>query len=531
MSKEPPIDPVTLAVTRHRFAAIAEEVSETLRRAALSPNIRERQDHSAAIFDGEGRLLAHAAAIPVHLGSQPLSVAAAREAFADRWRPGDAVLLNDPYRGGTHLPDLTLVTPVFSPAGAVSFIVATRAHHADVGGLAPGSLPLSREIFHEGLRIPPVRVVREGRIDEDLLSIVAANSRTPEERAGDLRAQLAANARGAELLQALLAAEPDAPLYARALLDYAETMMRAFLRTLPEGEFRAEDFLDDGGGDERNPVRIACAIRLRAGEAEVDFSGTAPAVGGPLNANRAIALAAVAYAFRAAAGARAGAGAHDPPHNEGMLRPLRLRIPEGSLLDPPFPAAVAGGNVETSQRIVDVLFRALAEAAPDLIPAASQGTMNNLAIGGRGFAYYETIGGGAGAGPGRPGASAIQVHMTNTLNTPIEVIETAYPLLVVRSTVRRGSGGRGAWPGGDGIVREIEALAPCDVTILSERRRLAPYGLRGGEPGARGRNYAVRAGGRIEELPGKVALRLLAGERVGIETPGGGGFGAPDGGG
>lgn len=531
------IDPIRLAVMRHRFASVAEEVAETLRRAALSPNIKERRDHSAAVFDAQGQMVAHAAAIPVHLGSQPLSVAAVLDLFGGRLGRGDAVLLNDPYRGGTHLPDLTLVTPVFCDPfdPAPTFFIATRAHHADVGGLSPGSLPLSREIFHEGLRIPPVRVARGGAVDQDLIRLIVANTRTPDEREGDLRAQLAANERGAARLRELCPtpeAREEAVRYGAALLDYAEAMMRAFLDALPEGEFAAEDFLDDDGAG-GGPVRIACTIRLaRGAPAVVDFSGTAAAVPGPLNANDAVALAAVLYAFRAVAGARVGAETGDPPANGGLLRAIRLVIPRGSLLDPPFPAAVAGGNVETSQRLVDVVLRALARAAPDLVPAASQGTMNNVTIGGadparggRPFAYYETIGGGAGGGPAGPGASAIQTHMTNTWNTPIEALEHACPLRVVRSTVRRGSGGAGAFPGGDGIVREIEALVPCEATILAERRRFAPWGLAGGAAGARGRNYVVRRDGSIEELAGKATVRLSPGDRIGIETPGGGGFG------
>jgi N-methylhydantoinase B len=532
------VDPIRLAVMRHRFASIAEEVAESLRRSALSPNIKERRDHSAAVFDGEGRMVAHAAAIPVHLGSQPLSVAAARAAFGAVWGPGDAVLLNDPYQGGTHLPDLTLVTPVFLDDAAAratpDFILSTRAHHADVGGMSPGSLPLSREIFHEGLRIPPVRIVRAGRIEDDLFRMVLANTRTPGERAGDLRAQIAANARGAARLAALATevGRDEALGAAAALLDYSEAMMRSFLATLPPGTYAAEDFLDDDGAG-GGPVRIACTVRISSlGEAEVDFAGTAPALPGPLNANEAIVLAATAYAFRAVAGARAGAETGDPPANAGLLRPIRLVIPPGSLLAPPFPSAMAAGNVETSQRLVDVILLALAGAAPDLVPAASQGTMNNVTIGGfdprhgRPFAYYETIGGGAGGGPSGPGASALHTHMTNTWNTPVEALEHAYPLRVTRMTVRRGSGGAGRHPGGEGIVREIEALAPCEATLLTERRARPPYGLAGGRPGAVGRNYVIRAGGALEDLPAKASVRLAAGDRLGIETPGGGGWGA-----
>jgi N-methylhydantoinase B len=533
-------DPIRLAVWRHRFAAIAEEVLEALARAAFSANIKERRDHSAAVFSGAGDMVAHAAAIPVHLGSQPLSVRAAIDRFGETWGPGDAVLLNDPWEGGTHLPDLTVVTPVFaagaSAGAAPRWIISTRAHHADVGGMTPGSLPLATEVLQEGLRIPPVRLVRAGVVQDDIVRLVAANSRTPEERHGDLTAQLSANALGAMRLAELeQTSGTEMRAYAAHLMDYAERIMRSFLAELPDGAYTAEDAIDsDGLG--AGPLPIRCTIRLAGGAAEVDFAGTAPACPGPLNANRAVVLAAVAYAFRVVCGAAVGDGAtDDPPSNAGMLRPIRVEVPAGSLLDPPFPHAVAGGNVETSQRLVDVVLRALAGACPAQVPACSQGTMNKLAIGGtagddRGgrFAYYETTAGGAGGGPSGPGASAIHVHMTNTRNTPVEALELELPLRVTRLTVRRGSGGRGRHPGGDGVVRELEALTPCTATLLTERRRSGPPGLQGGEPGAPGRNYVVRSGdAQPTELPDKVTLELRPGDRLGMETPGGGGWGDP----
>jgi N-methylhydantoinase B/oxoprolinase/acetone carboxylase alpha subunit len=528
------IDPIALEVFRHRFAAIAEEMGETLRRASFSPNIKERRDYSCALFDARGDMVAQALHIPVHLGSMPLSVRAALDEHPDL-AAGDMVLLNDPYRGGTHLPDLTLVAPVFDAAtGALAYIVANRAHHADVGGMTPGSLPVSREVFQEGIRIPPVKVVRAGVADGDLVRLIIANCRAPQEREGDLRAQIAANRLGAARLADLERENgPLARLHATALLDYAERMMRAFLRSIPSGEHRFEDFLeDDGLGSGPVPIRVAVRLDASAGEATVDFTGTAPQVEGCVNANEAIALSATAYVFRAVAGAGPRGAEEQPPANAGALRPLRVIAPLGTLVNPRFPAAVAGGNVETSQRIVDVLLGALARALPGRVPAASCGTMSNLTIGGfdpttgRTFAYYETIGGGSGASPSAPGASGIQTHMTNTLNTPVEALEHAYPFRVRRYHLRRSSGGQGLHAGGDGIVREIEVLAPCDATLLTERRTLAPYGLAGGNAGAPGRNTLVRADGREELLPAKITVRLAPGDAIRVETPGGGGWGA-----
>jgi len=530
------IDPVRLEVYRHRFAAVAEEMGEALRRASFSPNIKERRDYSCAVFDARGDMVAQATHIPVHLGSMPLSVAAAIEEQGPDLGPGDMVLLNDPYRGGTHLPDLTLVAPVFDDAGALAWFVASRAHHADVGGMTPGSLPISREIYQEGLRIPPVRLVRGGAVERDLVRVLLANCRAPEEREGDLLAQVAANRLGGARLLELErgpGGAAEARLHARALLDYAERLMRAFLRAIPDGEYAFEDFLEDDGAGS-GPLAVRVAVRIAGGEATVDFSGTAPQCRGCLNANEAIALSATAYAFRAVAGAGASGAEAQPPPNAGALRPIRLVVPEGSLVAPRFPAAVAGGNVETSQRLVDVLLGALAAACPDRVPAASAGSMSNLTVGGvdpgrggRTFAYYETVGGGAGASPRGKGASGIQTHMTNTRNTPVEVLEHAYPFRVRQYRLRPGSGGAGAHPGGDGIVRELVALAPCEATLLTERRRLAPYGLAGGAPGAPGRNGLVRADGSEVELPAKATVRLEPGDAIRVETPGGGGFGGP----
>jgi N-methylhydantoinase B len=519
-----PVDAITLAVFNHRLSAIAEEMGVALCRSAFSPNIKERRDFSCALFDVRGELVAQAAHIPVHLGSTALSVQAAIAQMP--LGSGDVVMLNDPYAGGTHLPDVTVVTPVFLPGERRRPFgyVANRAHHADIGGAAPGSMPLATEIYQEGFRLPPVRLVAGGRIVDDVLRLFLANTRVADERRGDLLAQLAALRLGALRLRALVtqAGRGATAAAMAALQDYSARRMAATLRRVPRGLYRAEDWMDDdGAGSQRIPIRVA--IRIGGGRAAVDFTGTAAQVDGGINANYAVTLAAVVYTFQLLGGA-------DIPANAGLLRPLRVVAPRGTLVNAACPAAVAGGNVETSQRIVDVLLKALAGALPECIPAASNGSMNNLALGGwdpfrrRSFAYYETIGGGAGAGPGGPGISGVHTHMTNTLNTPIEALEAAYPLRVTRYGLRPGSGGRGRHAGGRGIVREIEALAAMQATLLTERRRLQPYGLEGGGAGERGVNRLVR-GKEFETLRGKSTQVLRPGDRLRILTPGGGGWG------
>ena len=518
------MDPVTLAIANQRLAAVAEEMGVVLCRTALSPNIKERRDFSCAVFDARGGLVAQAAHIPVHLGSTALSVRAAIASVP--LGPGDVAILNDPFAGGTHLPDVTVVAPAFLPGGRRPFAyVANRAHHADIGGMAPGSMPLATEIFQEGFRLPPVRLIVRGRPQPDVLALFLANTRVREEREGDLMAQWAALRVGAERLRALLMRTGGVDRLARqmaALQAYSAALMRASLARIPRGVYRARDLLDDDGlGTERIP--IAVAITIGRGEACIDFSGSAPQTRGPLNANFAVTRSAVLYVFTALAPTPI-------PPNEGLAWPLRILAPEGSVVHARFPAAVAGGNVETSQRIVDVLLRALARALPARMPAASAGTMNNLALGGmfggRSFAYYETVAGGAGAGPGGAGLSAVHTHMTNTMNTPVEALEAYYPLRVRRQAVRRGSGGRGRHRGGDGIVRELEFLVPTEVTLLAERRRIPPYGLAGGEAGAPGRDLLIRAG-RARRVAAKATFSVAAGDRLRIETPGGGGFGRP----
>ncbi len=524
------LDAARLEVMRHLLASVPEEMGAALKKTAFSPNVKERRDYSCAIFDGGAAMIAQAAHIPVHLGSTPLSVRAAIE--SGPLERGDMVLLNDPFRGGTHLPDLTLVAPVFlGTERRPSLFVANRAHHADVGGMAPGSMALATEIFQEGLRIPPVRFVRKGEVERDLLDLVLANVRTPLEREGDLRAQIAANAIGARRLTALAERVGKEALLGAsgAILDYSERLLRGAIATWPRGTFRAEDALDDDGlGSDPVPIRVSVTVS-RGGSVIVDFGGTAPQVRGGLNANEAVTLSAVLYAIRCAAD-------RDVPVNDGCFRPIRLVAPRGTVVNALFPASVAGGNVETSQRIVDVVFRALARALPRVVPAASAGSMSNLTLGGAdprtgaAFTYYETIAGGMGARPGLDGLPAVQTHMTNTLNTPIEALETYFPVRVRAYAIRRGSGGRGKARGGDGLVRAIEALAPVEAAILSERRRLAPYGLRGGRPGKRGENALVRKNEKTNRtgatrLPGKWRGRLAPGDILVIATPGGGGHG------
>jgi N-methylhydantoinase B len=545
-------DPIELEIFKNLYHSIAEEMGAALRRTAFSPNIKERRDYSCAVFDGGGEVIAMGDHMPVHLGSMPRSVEAAIRRF--ELGAGDMVMLNDPFAGGTHLPDITLVAPVWVGRGkrrassgtGPDFYVASRAHHADVGGTYPGSMGLCREIYQEGFRIPPVKLMRGGAIDRDVLALLRANVRTPEEREGDLGAQIAACRTGATRLEEICAryGVERARRAAAELLVYSEEMMAAFLEQVPAGVYRGEDFLD-GDGVKDGPVRIAVAVRVRerSGKASssrrgrraevsaaprvtVDFTGSDPQVEGSVNAVEAITYSACFYVFRCLV-------REEVPATAGLMRGIRVIAPEGTVVNARPPAAVAGGNVETSQRIVDVLLRALAQAIPERIPAAAAGTMNNLTIGGRDprtgepFAYYETIAGGMGARPTRAGVSGVHTHMTNSLNTPAEALEYAYPLRVRRYSLRAGSGGDGRYRGGDGIVREVEVLTDAEVTLLAERRRRGPWGLSGGSDGAAGRAFVVRADGSTEELPGKFNVRLRRGERIRIETPGGGGWGRP----
>ena len=519
-------DPIKLELYKNMLTSVAEEMGVTLQRTAFSPNIKERLDFSCAVFDGTGQMVAQAAHIPVHLGSMPLSVLAAIE-HTDM-APGDMIALNDPYRGGTHLPDITLVAPVFSEEadeGPV-FFVANRAHHADVGGMSPGSMPIATSVIQEGIRIPPVKLIRGGELDADLWDLILANVRTPEERRGDMEAQLAANRIGERRLREIIGKYGTAEItdYMQELCAYASRMVRARLREIPDGRYVYSDVLDNDGITDA-PIEIRVAVEIEDDTAVVDFTGTAQQVRGSVNAIYAITLSAVFYAFRCIVG-------EGVPANAGCLEPIRVIAPEGSVVNAKFPAAVAGGNVETSQRIVDVLLGALAHACPDKIPAASSGTMNNLTIGGydasrgRDFTYYETIAGGMGARPNRNGIDAIHTHMTNTMNTPIEAIETNYPMQVTTYAIRRGTGGAGRFRGGDGVVRALRLLTDAEVTILSERRSRGPYGLQGGASGEPGRNVLISEGVECP-LASKVSISTREGDVIRIETPGGGGMKPP----
>jgi len=516
-------DPVKLEIFKNLFHAVAEEMGAALRRTAFSPNIKERRDYSCAVFDADAAVIAMGDHMPVHLGSMPMSVAAAIAALD--LGPGDIAILNDPFAGGTHLPDITLVMPVFVGRGRTPlFYTASRAHHADVGGAQPGSMGLARDIYQEGLRIPPLKISERTRLRSDLLRFILANVRTPVEREGDLTAQVAACRLGARRLEEMVARYGPAEVraYMRHLLDYSERMMRATLATIPAGTYAAEDFLDDDGIT-TDPVRIRVRITIGHGRARVDFTGSAPQVAGSVNAVRAITVSAVFYVFRCLV-------PEETPATAGLLRPIEVITPPRSVVDAEPPAAVAAGNVETSQRMVDTLLRALARGIPERIPAASQGTMNNFTVGGltpvgEPFAYYETIAGGLGARATLDGIDAIHTHMTNSLNTPVEALESFYPLRVRRYAVRRNSGGAGRHRGGDGVIREIELLAEAQIAILADRRRFPPYGLAGGQPGKCGENWLLRAGGKSERLPGKCAVNARAGDIISIATPGGGGWG------
>ncbi len=523
-----PVDPISLEVFRHRCSAVAEEMGAALGRTAFSANIKERRDFSCAVFNAQGLMVAQAAHIPVHLGAMPRSV----EAVLQRYRlaPGDVAVLNDPYLGGTHLPDITMVSPVFLPAlprhnPTLIGYVASRAHHADVGGMTPGSMPMSRSLYQEGLIIPPVLLQQAGQPNGALTELICRNSRTPDERRGDLAAQLACHTLGALRLIELTEQHGLAWVQAhmQALLDYGERHMRALLHSLPDGEYHFADALDDDGCG-NGPLPIQVCIRIQGDQAVVDFTGSAAQSSGPVNAPRAVVESAVHYCFRCL-------GSADMPASAGSFLPLTLIVPEGCLLNPRSPAAVAGGNVETAQRVVDVVFGALAQVAPTRVPAASAGTMNNWTFGGTSiagqhtYAYYETLGGGMGARPTADGLDGVQVHMTNTLNTPVEALEHQFPLRIHHYGLRNGSGGAGTWRGGHGLVREIEFLEPVTITLLTERRITAPYGLQGGAAGTPGRNTLIRATGTTHPLPGKVSLEMEPGDRLRLETPGGGGWG------
>ena len=535
-------DPTTLEIYRALFTSVAEEMGVALRRTAFSPNIKERRDYSCAVFDAEGRVIAQGDHMPVHLGSMPMAVAAALDAI--EIAPGDVVALNDPFAGGTHLPDVTLVSGVFrqisdaetrrhgdtahlrvsaSPHHRVLFYVANRAHHADIGGATPGSMGLATDIYGEGIRIPPIRLVRNGELDRDTMRLLLANVRGNVERRGDFDAQIGSLKTGAARLLEIVErrGESEASEYASQLISYSARLMRHTIAAIPDGSYEAEDALDDDGVEDRAvPIRVR--VGIKGERAVVDFTGSAPQVVGAINAVEAITVSAVSYVFRCLIGG-------EVPASAGLMAPIEVIAPPGTVVNANPPASVAGGNVETSQRIVDVLFKALAKALPDRIPAASQGTMNNLTIGGidtrsgAEFSYYETVAGGMGARPTLDGMSGVHTHMTNSLNTPAEALEYAYPLRVREYRLRKRSGGEGKQRGGDGVVREIETLVPSRMSLLADRRKRGPYGLQGGSEGKAGKN---KINGR--EISAKGSHELKAGDRIRIETPGGGGWGNAD---
>ncbi|MFO7867197.1 MAG: hydantoinase B/oxoprolinase family protein [Candidatus Aminicenantes bacterium] len=517
----PEFDPIELELFKNLFVSISEEMGAVLERTALSPNIKERRDFSCALFNSKGETFAQGSHIPVHLGAMPLSVQASLKNM--EFEEGDLVILNHPYQGGTHLPDITCITPVFIE-NRLAFFSANRAHHSDVGGMSPGSMPLATEIFQEGLIIPPVKLMRRDRLDPYVMNLILANVRTPEERQGDLLAQIAANHKGRTRLREVINEYGQEKIlrYTELIQDYTETILRRTILEIPDGCYCFHDHMDDDGVTS-DPVRIEAAVTIKNDEAEIDFTGSSPQVRGGVNANSAVTHSAVLYVFRSLV-------EDDIPFNTGLMRPLRIKAPEGSVVNARFPAATAGGNVETSQRLVDVLLGALAEAVPDKIPAAGSGTMNNVTFGGidprtgKAFAYYETIGGGMGASSERDGLSGVHTHMTNSLNTPLEAMEIYLPLRICRYGLRHGSGGKGRHKGGEGIIREYQFLTPSQISIISERRTFAPYGINGGEKGGKGRNLLI-AKGKKRTLRSKANIQAQAGDILRIETPGGGGYG------
>ena len=516
------MDAIEITIFKNIFQSVSDEMGKILQYSAFSPNIKERKDFSCALFTAEGESFAFGAHMPVHLGAMPLSVKAALAEV--RFEEGDMVILNDPYRGGTHLPDITLIAPLFLD-NKVVFFAANRAHHSDVGGMRAGSMPLSAEIFQEGLIIPPVKLLKRGRLDKEILDFILSNVRTPMERKGDLLAQIAANKRGIRRMEENIRKYGFKKIvnYTKFLIDYTETIFRSFIAELPDGRYTFEDVMDDDGFDAKD-ILIKVCVEINNGRLTIDFSGSSPQVKGGINTNDAITYSAVLYVLTTLLG-------EDIPINSGIMRPVELVLPPDSIVNASKPAGLAGGNVETSQRITDVLLGAFSKALPDKIPAASQGTMNNITFGGPGFAYYETVGGGSGAGPAFHGESGVHTHMTNSLNTPIEALEIVLPIQLMNYSIRKGSGGKGKFNGGDGLIRTYKFLKDAHVSILSDRRKKQPYGLRGGAPGEVGETILIKQKGSPDfqrqqiNMNSKVNVEVNAGDVLMIKTPGGGAYG------
>ena len=513
---------IEVEVFNKLFASIAEEMGIILTRSSFSSNIKERRDFSCAIFDHSGDLVAQAAHIPVHLGAMPKTLEHVLDCHS--FEPGDIIITNDPFHGGSHLPDITLIEGVFDSEAKPLFYVVNRAHHADVGGATPGSMGFATSLSEEGVLIPPTLLYKRGCRNDEFWNEFLSQVRTPEERKGDLRAQHAALSRGRSRLTELVETYGQDHIFTvlDELKNYSERLMRATVSQIPDGSYEFCDFLDnDGLGRQKLPVHVTMTID--GDKAIADFSQSADQVGSPLNTVESVVISATIYVFQCLMG-------EGSPINQGSYRPIKVVTRQGSLLHALPPSPVAAGNVETSQRIVDALLGALAKALPQIIPAASCGSMNNVAIGGtlgdRGshFTYYETIGGGMGARPGKPGLSAIHTHMTNTMNTPIEALEHSYPLQIEKYAIRKGSGGKGKHTGGDGIIRTYRFLTKGHISLLTERRTISPYGLAGGEPGKRGENLLVRDK-KTKKLSGKMNLNAEAGDKLVIKTPGGGGWG------
>jgi N-methylhydantoinase B len=519
-------DPITLEVIRNAFIGIAEEMSAVLIRTSYSPNIKERRDCSSALFDGAGRMIAQAENIPAHLGAMPFSVKAALRQF-EEFEPGDVIVLNDPFFGGAHLPDITFVTPIFYQGKLVGF-AANRAHHADIGGKTPGSISGdATEIYQEGLIIPPLKLWKGGKLNQEALDLILANVRTPRERQGDLRAQAAANETGKRRFVELIERYGPETLLETIdeIMNYSERRMRAQIETLKDGVYECEDHLD-GDGISNDLIRIKATIIIKGDSLEVDFSGSSSQVDGPVNAVYAVTVSATYYTIRTLTDP-------DIPPNDGCYRPIKIKAPEGTVVNARPPAAVVGGNLETSQRIVDVLIRALAEVVPQKAIGACQGTMNNITLGGidprtkNPYTFYETIGGGFGGRHSKDGIDGVHSHMTNTLNTPIEALEIAYPLMVERYELRPSSCGAGWFRGGLGIRRDIKVIDhQAKFSILAERRTTRPYGILGGVEGERGEDFVI-INGKERPIKGKGFITLKPGWLISIRTPGGGGYGEP----